>query len=59
MTNKDLIKKQFNDYLNKFMDELKKTGKEEKELIESKYDKFKDYVDNVKNNIYEYKSDFK
>ena len=39
------------------MDELK-TGTEEKELIESKYDKFKDYVDNVKNNIYEYKSRF-
>ena len=55
---KDLYKKQFGEYLEKFMDELKKTGKEEKELIESKYDKFKDYVDNVKNNIYEYKSDF-
>ena len=55
---KDLYKKQFSDYLEKFMDELKKSSDKHKKIIDDNYDKYNDYIDIVKDNIYKYKEDF-
>ena len=55
---KELYKKQFSDYLEKFIDELKKSSDEHKTIIEEKYDKYGDYTGEIKENIYKYKEDF-
>ena len=55
---KDLYKKQFTDYLEKFMDELKKSSDKHKKVIEENYDKYGDYIDVIKENIYKYKGEF-
>ncbi len=58
MKDLDLIKKQFTDYLNKFMDELKKSSSENNELITNLYNKDKDYMDEIQECLFEYKRDF-
>ena len=58
MKDLDLIKKQFTDYLNNFMDELKKSSSENNELITNLYNKDKDYMDEIQECLFEYKRDF-
>lgn len=54
----DLIKKQFNDYLNNFMEELKKSSNENQKLIEELYKSDKDYMNEIQDSLFEYKRDF-
>ena len=54
----DLIKKQFNDYVNNFMEELKKSSDDNKKLIEELYKSDKDYMEEIHNSLFEYKRDF-
>lgn len=54
----DLIKKQFSDYLNNFIEELKKSSNDNKKLIEELYKSDKDYMEEIQISLFEYKRDF-
>ena len=56
----ELIKSQFNEYLNKFLLELGKSSKKIKKIIDSEYSDINDekYVECIKNNIYIHKEKF-
>ena len=56
----ELIRSQFNEYLNKFLIELSKSSKKLKKIIDSEYSDINDdkYVDCIKNNIYTHKEKF-
>lgn len=54
----DLIKKQFNEYVNNFMEELKKSSDNNRKLIEELYKSDKDYIEEIHNSLFEYKRDF-
>ena len=56
----ELIRSQFNEYLNKFLLELGKSSKKLKKIIDSEYSDINDdkYVECIKNNIYTHKEKF-
>ena len=56
----ELIRSQFNEYLNKFLLELGKSSKKLKKIIDSEYSDINDdkYVECIKNNIYIHKEKF-
>ena len=56
----DLIRSQFNEYLNKFLLELSKSSKKLKKIIDTEYSDINDdkYVEFIKNNIYVHKEKF-
>ena len=56
----ELIRSQFNEYLNKFLLELGKSSKKIKKIIDSEYNDINDdkYVECIKNNIYIHKEKF-
>ena len=56
----ELIRSQFNEYLNKFLLELGKSSKKLKKIIDSEYSDINDdkYLECIKNNIYIHKEKF-
>ena len=56
----ELIRSQFNEYLNKFLLELGKSSKKLKKIIDSEYSDINDdkYLECIKNNIYSHKEKF-
>ena len=56
----DLIRSQFNEYLNKFLLELSKSSKKLKKIIDTEYSDINDdkYVEFIKSNIYVHKEKF-
>lgn len=56
----DLITQQFYEYLEKFLNELSKSSKKIKKIIDEKYTNIRDikYIDTIKSNIYIHKTQF-
>lgn len=56
----DLITQQFYEYLEKFLNELSKSSKKIKKIIDEKYTNIRDikYIDMIKSNIYIHKTQF-
>ena len=56
----DLIIQQFYEYLEKFLNELGKSSKKLKKIIDEKYSNVcdKKYIDTIKSNLYNHKTQF-